>query len=265
MKILTFLNEKGGVGKSTLAGCAAIGLAMKGVNTLVIDASEQGNLTTWLRTEKTGSLFDTFIRNKEWNKTIKPIPKEVCGDVTLKGHCYIMPGSNETRFIKNEDEMRGRIPERLFELADKGVFDVVVVDNDPTITKLHEGFALVSDSVLIPTDCEAFSIMEGLPNSIFHMENSRKVAREAGLSGANISGIIPNKYRSSTNLHNKFIEALNEKYGDLVWEPIPLATAVPESQLMRQFIFAFAPDLKISQALDRFVTRIIQLLKEDAA
>ena len=67
MKVLTFLNEKGGVGKTTLTSTIGAGLAIMGYRVLLIDADPQGHLTISYGLKKHHSLYDLLVRDAEFN------------------------------------------------------------------------------------------------------------------------------------------------------------------------------------------------------
>jgi cellulose biosynthesis protein BcsQ len=147
------------------------------------------------------------------------------------------------------------VARRLAEVVD--LFDFVVIDTGPTPTLLHDAITLASYFILIPTDCESFSAWEGLPDSMGHIQQMRDQAAAAGMDVAKILGIVPNRYRSGVALHEHFLKDLREQYGALVWEPIPLRTAIAESQVMRQFLIIDAPNLETTKILNGFIERVV--------
>ena len=62
MKTITILNEKGGVGKTTLAITVAAGLAARGHRVLLLDSDAQGHATISLRLRKYPGLYDLMVR-----------------------------------------------------------------------------------------------------------------------------------------------------------------------------------------------------------
>ena len=68
MQIITIFNEKGGVGKTTLAGLIGAGLALKGHRVLLIDADGQGDLTINLGLPNAAG----FFRFVKWGNKQSP-------------------------------------------------------------------------------------------------------------------------------------------------------------------------------------------------
>lgn len=263
MKMIMFLQDKGGVGKTTLSGNIGVCLAMHGFNVLIIDASEQGNLTRWCQVPKSGALFDVMTGRSSWLDSMAPIPPAMYNDHDKAGVCAILPGGSDTRYIKNDDQIRVTLYERIQELRDTGYFDFVIVDNDPTMTRLHEAFAIASDYVFIPVQCDTFSILDGLPETVSNITNAGDFIRNARLGdGIQIAGIIPNMYRHWINIDQIFMELLIDKYGDLVWDAIPNATAYREAQLRGHIPYAYAPNIAASKAIKQIVSRIIVEIDE---
>jgi chromosome partitioning protein len=246
MKTIALLNEKGGVGKTTLSTYLAVGLAVRGNRVLLLDADAQSNATQALGVAKSSAFADLMLHNAGWNQALTK------SGVTE--NLYVVASSLATAAVASSIEPV-TVARRLAEVVE--LFDYVVIDTSPTPTLLHDAITLASDYVLIPTDCESFSAWEGLPDSLAHIQRMRDQAASAGLDVARVLGIVPNRYRSGVALHEHFLKNLREEYGDLVWEAIPLRTAIAESQVMRQFLIIDAPQLETAKMLNGFIERVI--------
>ena len=71
MKTITLLNEKGGVGKTTLAIHIAAGLAIRGKRVVLVDADAQANSTSQLQIAEAPGIHDLLVREAEWNDVLK--------------------------------------------------------------------------------------------------------------------------------------------------------------------------------------------------
>src|SRR5262245_24919058 len=105
MKIITLLNEKGGVGKTTMAATIGAGLAIMGYRVMLIDADPQGHLTLSFGIKRQYSLYNLLVRDEEFSKPgiVVPVPPEVYALPNAKtpstGRLFIVPGNRETRLI----------------------------------------------------------------------------------------------------------------------------------------------------------------------
>ena len=72
MKIVTLLNEKGGVGKTTLATHLAAGLAIRGKRVILVDADPQGHATIAFGLSKEPGFYDLIVRNAPFQKVLAP-------------------------------------------------------------------------------------------------------------------------------------------------------------------------------------------------
>lgn len=256
MKTITLLNEKGGVGKTTLSTYLAVGLTMRGHRVLFIDGDAQANGTAALKLPRVPAFYDLCVRNASWQSVVTRVPPKVYGGDARGGDLYAVPSNFETRNIVGS--MRGRevLRARLRELHNS--FDYCVFDTQPNPTQLHDAINLATDFIVVPTDCEAFSAWQGLPDSLEHIETLRSEVERAGLDVARLLAIIPNKFRAKTALHQSFLKALLEQYGSLVWEPIPQRTALSESQAMQEFLYTAAPQMDVTKLMWRYVDRVIK-------
>lgn len=262
MYIIVIMNEKGGVGKTTLAGSIGSGLALKGYRVLLIDADGQGDLSTNMNMPKVGYFYD-FVKRGDKNspdyrptkELCKKVPQDVCPD-----NLYIVPGNNESWGIPASTNLRQVVKNLTLRFAElRNSVDFVLIDTQPSATMLHEAIGLVTDYFICPTDAEPLSAYGGLRSTIEHIGNIREQLMQRGHDKAKLLGIIPNKYRMRTSLHQHVYEKLKELYGDKVWEPLPLRTAIPESQYFQTSLLYDAPELKTNDFIWSIVNRVAAL------
>ena len=132
MKVVTLLNEKGGVGKTTVATHLATGLAIKGYRVLLVDADPQGHATVMFGLSKEPGLSDLLIRNAPYQRVLRPIPPEmyeIPGE-PVRGRLYLISSNVETRNISTSMSNILVFRDRLLPL--ETTVDVVIVDTSPT-------------------------------------------------------------------------------------------------------------------------------------
>lgn len=199
-------------------------------------------------------LLNLLVENAEWKDCLITIPSSIySSDAITGGKLWLLPGNLETMKIAGMVK-NSTIRRRLNEVP--SAFDYVIIDTAPTPSLFQEAIAIASDYLILPTDCEGFSALEGLPDTIAHTENVRAAAAARGAVLAEIIGIIPNKYREKTALHKAMITQLKQQYGSLVWKPIHQAVIFAEVQMHRQMLYALAPDARATQQMWEMVDRI---------
>ena len=254
MKTITLLNEKGGVGKTTLATHIAVGLAIRGQRVVLVDADPQANATTALGVNKQPAFHDLVVRHLGWRNALHFCNPADFDYVDIKGRLMLVPGNVESRVVPLQISNDTLIRQRFAEL--EKVVDYIIVDTSPTPSLLHSSIVLASDYVIAPTDCEAWSALDGLVQTIIHTNEIHEQAAQHGISLATFAGIIPNKYRSGTVAHSEVLMHLHRKYETLVWPPVPLATAFAQSQLGRKFLYQVAPYAPITNVMWDIVDRV---------
>ena len=161
-KIISVINQKGCVGKTTTVINLASGLAMKGKKILVIDLDPQGNATTGLglsnldNSERT--IYSVLNGNKKISEVIQATKFEnlnlVTSNVDLSGLEVETAGDNRRAF-KLKDEL-GAI------LNDSGAFyDYILIDCPPSLSLLTIMALVASDALVVPLQTEFFAL-EGL-------------------------------------------------------------------------------------------------------
>ncbi len=265
MQVITIFNQKGGVGKTTLTGIIGAGLAMRGYKVLLIDADGQGDLTVNMGIVEQAGFFK-FVK---WGDNSKPdfvdvrdlilrVPADNC-----EGQLYIIPGSEDSRSIPNSMNLKsmvGNLAKRLALL--ERIFDYVLIDTQPSATMLHDALGLVTDWFICPTETEAASAYEALPDTLEIIGDIREQSEARGRDKAKVMGIIPNKYRVNTSLHRHIYNKLVELYGELMFDPLPQRASIPEAQFGKKTLMQDAPDLETNTFLWAIIDRVEQTTQE---
>lgn len=242
MKILLLQNQKGGVGKTTLAYHISAGLAAMGRNVMLVDADAQGSATIRAGQKKDGGLFKMLVDDEEWGDcTVRVAADRYMVEGYDPGNFYLMPSDKKTRAIASLIDDPGAFGRRCAELEDTGGVDVMVIDTSPTPSLLHGILYTPSDYLLIPTTPEFLSF-DGLIESILNKQGADKARAERyALPPIEVLGIVPTMFRRGTLEHEDNLKALERRYGTAIWEPIGLSTVWPEADRSGKPVFLHAP------------------------
>lgn len=255
MHIITLLNEKGGVGKTTLATHIATGLAIRGMRVILVDADPQGHATVAMGLQRGPGLYNLLVRGDSFGNILKQVAPDYYGmpGEEVKGQLYVVPSNAETRAIPLMTSDGLIVLKRFNEIKD--AIDVVIFDTSPTPSLLHSSIYMATNSIVYPTECEYLSL-DGLVQSISHKDMVQPTRDQWGLSNIGVMGIVPMKYRGKTVLHARNLESLHRQFGDKVWEPINLRTIWGEASLMRRPVFHLAPDSAASEEIWSVINRV---------
>jgi chromosome partitioning protein len=246
MKVITLSNEKGGVGKTTLALHLAAGMAVRGKRVVLIDADAQANATGGLGMAEEPGFYDLLVRDASWNEVLRVLQPETYEppDLRSRGLLAILPGNGETQLIAQKIDDAYAIFDRLKEL--EGSVDIVIFDTSPTPSLLHGAIYLATDGIVYPTLCETFSL-QGLLKTMRHREQFARNRRN--LTGRTIHtlGVVPTMYRATTVEHSENLSELRSKFGSKVWQPLPLRITWSEAATLRRPVFNVAPHSAAAQ------------------
>jgi chromosome partitioning protein len=256
-KVLTLLNEKGGVGKTTSSVHIAAGKALQGNRVLLIDSDPQGNATTRLGLPESPALYDLLVRYGEWNRLMMTAdPERWAGGKPIagEGSLTVLPGNIETRQIPmavGDDIMRFK--KRIDELD--GYFDLVVVDTAPTPSLLHSMIYMATDMIVYPTLCQ-YLALEGLGKSMAHIKAMNESRAAMNLNRVKLGGVLPTMYDARTDAHKRGMSKL-APFGDQVLPALRDLTIWKQAEYAKRTIFSFAP----GTPAEKDIWKVIDALK----
>ena len=215
-KILSIINQKGGVGKTTTVINLAAGLSMKGKKILVIDLDPQGNATTGLgmsNTENTDrtiysvlngtkNIFDVIHKTKFENLDL------ITSNVDLSGLEVETAGDSRRAFILKE-----QITAYLND--SRGSYDYVLIDCPPSLSLLTIMALVASKSLIVPLQTEFFAL-EGLTQLMKTIERIKHNLNPELI----IKGILLTMYDKRNKLSSEVEKEARGYFKDKVYQSV---------------------------------------------
>ena len=205
-KIISIINQKGGVGKTTSIINLASGLAIKGKKVLVIDLDPQGNATTGLGLSNTTisdqTIYSVLNGNKRISEVIQKTSFEnldiVTSNVDLSG-LEVETAGDSRRAFKLKDELT-------FILNDSSSqYNYILIDCPPSLSLLTIMALVASGSLVVPLQAEFFAL-EGLTQLMKTIDRIKKNLNPS----LDIRGILLTMYDKRNKLSSEVeIEARN--------------------------------------------------------
>ena len=210
-KIIAFINQKGGVGKTTSCVNMASYLAVFGKKVLLVDIDPQGNASSGLgfnKENKNKTMFDVIIEDNTIDEVIVHTKLEnldlVPSDVDLSGAEVELVGMNN----------REKIMRHIFK-AVKNKYDYICIDCPPSLGLLSVNALTACDSVIIPMECEFFAL-EGLTQLMYTIKLVKKHLNE----NIDVEGVILTKKDNRNNLGISVANDLKAFFKDKVYETV---------------------------------------------
>lgn len=236
--VLTLLNEKGGVGRTTSTVTLAAGMAIRGARVLLIDTDPQGHATVSLGLRKLDGLLRLLAQDGAWKDlTVRVDPAQWAGNYQPQGALWVLPSHLNNRALPMLlDGNFIKLRERLVEIEPR--VDVVLFDTPPTPTMIHGLVFLATDSVLFPT-MPSYLSLDGLWESWQHMKDGNVARQRFQIANIRRLGILPTLV-SQNNNHNKNLVRMREHFGaDTVWLPVYRRTIWEQAAQRGRSIFSF--------------------------
>lgn len=208
-KIISFANQKGGVGKTTSCVNIAASLGLLGHKVLIIDLDPQGNTTSGVGVSKKalkGSTKELLTGEKSAKEIIIETPFENLSVIPTNTS---LAGAEFDLFDFDESEFR--MKNTLADIKDE--YDYILIDCPPSLGMLTVNAFAASDGVIVPMQCE-FYALEGLSQLMITINRIKRLYNPE----LSVSGILITMYNGRLLLSMQVIAELQKHYSDKIFE-----------------------------------------------
>ena len=255
-KVISLVNQKGGVGKTTSSINLAASLGVLKKKVLLIDLDPQGNTTTGVGINKAdinksiydliideATLDEVIVKTKFKNLYVIPATINLAGaDIEL-----IDKSKMDPTFVKG-----AQLKKHIDEIRD--VFDFIIIDCPPSLGILTTNALTASDSVIIPVQCEFFAL-EG----IMQLLNTIMLAQKNLNPNLTIEGVLLTMLDSRTNLGLEVVEDIKSYFKERVYDTIiPRLVRLSEAPSHGEPILVYDPQSRGTEAYLNLAKEVIE-------
>ncbi len=251
--IFAIANQKGGVGKTTSAVNLAAGLALRGIDTLLIDLDPQANATSGLGLEK-----------EEGASAYGPLTGEdsLADKIVETGRPHLFAIRSERDLVATEvelpreDDYLHALSKLLEDLRTNYGFGVILLDCPPSSTVLSLNALAAADYLVVALQCE-YLAMEGLGEILSLLKQIQEGGTNAKLK---LAGILMTMFDIRTNLSQQVVTEVRQHFGAQVFDTvIPRNIRLTEAPSFGQTIFEYEKSssgaLAYEKLADEFLRR----------
>jgi len=233
-KVVAMCNQKGGVGKTTSTINLGAALAEYGRRVLLVDMDPQGALSAGLG-----------VPHYELDKTVHNLlvePRASIDEVLMPTrfkNLDLVPSNIDLSAAEiqlvNEVGREQTLARALHPVLDR--YDYVLIDCQPSLGLLTVNGLTCSDGVVIPTECEYFSL-----RGLALLTDTVEKVRDRLNPKLEISGILLTRYDPRTVNAREVMARVVERFGDLVFDTVITRTVrFPETSVAGEPITTWAP------------------------
>lgn len=257
MKVVTFCNYKGGVGKTAVSMAFAEGLHGRGYRTLLIDLDQQGNATDQAGVKSDGEVTVYDLLTSLDYKAKDGVQTYAHGDI-VPGDDLVMQAESE---LTKLDTPLTMLADALEGLEDD--YDYVVIDCPPSLGYVTRNAIVAADEVIVVVLPETASTI-GL-SKVYTVVDKVRSNRRLNPSLV-IAGVLVNTFDPRGKLDRSLessLPALAEKCGTRVFETkIRKCVSVRQAQSAHVSLFDFDADCTAAQDLNAFIDEYLEYEKE---
>lgn len=203
--VISVLNQKGGVGKTTTTVNVAAFLAKAGKSVLIVDADPQGNATSGLGIDKNAlnsTLCDVLLSGVDVNSVIKK---------TAFKNLDILPTNARLASVEIDISAEAGREQKLKDALSSyiGKYDCIIIDCPPALGLLTINALTASSKVIIPVQAEYYAL-EGLSQLLQVMQQVQKSFN----SGLELLGVVVTMFDKRNALSQQVYDEVGKHFGD---------------------------------------------------
>ena len=250
-KIISLVNQKGGVGKTTSSVNLTTYLASMGKRVLLVDLDPQGNASSGLGVnigELSGDLYQAMILGKH--------PREII--LHKKSLDFdILPSSQDLAGAEIEmihmDNREFKLYNTLRQI--RMDYDYIIIDSPPSLGLLTINGLVASDEIIIPVQTEYYAL-EGLSQLL----ETISLVKENIQPDLKIKGVLLTMYDRRNRLARQVVKEVREHFPGHVFEGvIPRSVRLAEAPSFRKSILNFDAFSKGARSYKNVAREIIEL------
>ena len=249
MAIIAFVNQKGGVGKTTSCLNVGAGLSLQGKRVLLIDTDPQGNLT-----------ISAGAKLKDGESTVYEVLKgsaDINDVIQKQGGGYdILPADI---MLSGADIELASVPGREMILKEaiaqlKTAYDYILIDCPPSLSIITLMGLTASNSVIVPVQSHYLAL-----NGIAQLMDTIKLVKKRMNPQLEVGGVIVTQYDNRLLLHKEVLQSLQAAFPGKVFKTmISNSVALAEAPSFGQDIFKYKPSCKAANQYKALVGELLE-------
>lgn len=250
-KVISIINQKGGVGKTTTACNLAYSFLELSRNSLLLDLDSQANLSHTL-------VFDEDIKDNTTYELLTGQAKltDLIQESRVR-NIDIIPAKLDLADIDiktaNREDREMILANAINEADDQLEYDFIILDCPPSLSQITINALCASDSIIIPTEPSIYST-----NGFSQLIDIFELVQDNFNPKLDIEGVLLTRVDSRTRIADEFEEKLRELFGDKIFKTIiHQNVAVAESQREQMPVHLYDNQAKASKEYIELAREVI--------